>query len=391
MAKQEHVDILHEGVDAWNRWREQYPDIEPDLSEANLGQERLWLVKPRMRLVMPRFSKMDLRSINLSEANLSEANLSGVNLNKANLSMAVLSNAYLGMANLGKADLRWADLSGVNLSWASLRASNLCWANLSRANLREANLSKAKLRGAYLKGASLFGATLTNADLTNAFLGESLLVETKLKGATLVGCEIYGISAWGLDLDACEQRDLIITPYSQPRITVDNLEVAQFIYILLNNRKIRDVIDTITSKVVLILGRFTPERKAVLDGLRDALRQHNYSPVLFDFERPASRDMTETISTLAHLARFVVVDITDPTSVPQEMECIVPNLPSVPIQPLLQGSSTEYGMFEHFRNYPWVLEIHRYSNHRDLLESLEDRVIGKAEAKREALLKERPF
>jgi hypothetical protein len=94
---------------------------------------------------------------------------------------------------------------------------------------------------------------------------------------------------------------------------VDNLEVDQFIYLLLNNQKIRDVIDTITSKVVLILGRFKPERKVILDVLRDQLRKHNYTPVLFDFEKPTIRDLTETVNTLAHLVRFIIVDLTDPT------------------------------------------------------------------------------
>ena len=84
-------------------------------------------------------------------------------------------------------------------------------------------------------------------------------------GADLTGCRVYGISAWDLKLDGAEQKNLIITPHGEPEITVDNLEVAQFIYLLLNNEKIRHVIDTITSKVVLILGRFTEERKAVLD------------------------------------------------------------------------------------------------------------------------------
>ena len=36
-------------------------------------------------------------------------------------------------------------------------------------------------------------------------------------------------------------------------ITVDSIEVARFVYLVLHNEKIRDVIDTITSKVVLIL------------------------------------------------------------------------------------------------------------------------------------------
>jgi hypothetical protein len=76
---------------------------------------------------------------------------------------------------------------------------------------------------------------------------------------------------------------LVITPRDEPEITVDNIEVAQFIYLMLHNQKIRDVIDTITSKAVLILGRFTDERKAVLDALREELRKRDYLPILFDF------------------------------------------------------------------------------------------------------------
>lgn len=81
------------------------------------------------------------------------------------------------------------------------------------------------------------------------------------------------------------QRDLVITPDHQPAVTVDDLKVAQFIYLLLANPNIRAVIDTITSKVVLILGRFTEERKAVLDALRDELRNHKLTPVVFDLGR----------------------------------------------------------------------------------------------------------
>ena len=40
-----------------------------------------------------------------------------------------------------------------------------------------------------------------------------------------------------LKLDGAEQKNLIITPHDEPEITVDNLEVAQFIYLLLNNER----------------------------------------------------------------------------------------------------------------------------------------------------------
>ena len=104
----------------------------------------------------------------------------------------------------------------------------------------------------------------------------TLLVETNFEGANLTGCQVYGISAWNVNLTGTQQSDLVITQRDEPVITVDNLEVAQFIFLLLHNEKIRHVIDTITSKAVLILGRFTPERKAVLDAIREALRQRNY-------------------------------------------------------------------------------------------------------------------
>jgi hypothetical protein len=75
-------------------------------------------------------------------------------------------------------------------------------------------------------------------------------VETNLEGADLTGCRIYGVSAWGLKLDGTTQQDLVVTPPNKPAITVDNIEVAQFIYLLLHNEKIRDVIDTIGRRPV---------------------------------------------------------------------------------------------------------------------------------------------
>jgi hypothetical protein len=70
---------------------------------------------------------------------------------------------------------------------------------------------------------------------------------------------------------------------------VESIRVAQFIYLILHNSNVRQVIDTITSKVVLILGRFTPRRKAVLDAFREELKLQNYVPVVFDFTKPSSR------------------------------------------------------------------------------------------------------
>ncbi len=386
MANEEHLEILKKGVEKWNEWREKNPEIRPNLFGANLIEKNL----STTNLSVADLRYANLTRVNLNLANLSKANLSWANLRKTNLSDSNLNGANLRWANLSKADIRRADISDVDFTWANLDGVDLKDRNLAKVNFRwvdlaGANLSGADLRGADLTGTILRGTDLTKAKLTKAYLTNAQLIETNFENANLTGCSIYGISAWNLKLQGVVQSDLIITPPGEPDITVDNLEVAQFIYLLLHNEKIRHVIDTITSKVVLILGRFTPERKVVLDALREELRKRNYSPVLFDFEKPASRDLTETISTLAHMSRFIIADITDAKSIPQELQAIVPDLPSVPVQPLLESSYREYAMFEHFRRYPWFLETYYYDSIGEVLASLKEKVINPAEAKAKEL------
>ena len=332
MANPDYVGRLKTSVQEWNSWRRDHGDVLPDLKQANLRG----------------------------------ASLAGADLTRADLTKAVL----------GKADLRGAYLDGAVLNKANLRG-----ADLTRADLTEAVLGKADLRGANLSGTDLSEANFTGANLSGADIRGADLVRTGFNKANLTGCLVYGLSAWDVQLEGAIQSDLIITPEGAPVVTVDSLEIAQFIYLLLNNTRIRHVIDTITSKVVLILGRFTPERKAVLDAIRDELRKRDYLPVLFDFEKPSNRDITETVSTLAHMARFVIADITDARSIPQELMAIVPTLPSVPVQPLLLASQREYGMFEHFKRYPWVLEPYLYDDQDGLLAAITEKVIGPAEAK----------
>jgi hypothetical protein len=222
------------------------------------------------------------------------------------------------------------DLSDANLIKVYLdRRYPFGWEPSRENLLGAAYLSRADLSGADLSEANLSGANLREAHLREADLSRATLIDTDLTDANLTGCRIFGISAWRLKLEGAKQDDLVITDYREPEITVDNIEVAQFIYLMLHNEKIRDVIDTITSKAVLILGRFTKERKPVLEALRQELRQRNYLPILFDFEKPRNRDTDETITLLARMARFVVADISDAKSVLQELRAIVPDLPSV--------------------------------------------------------------
>lgn len=121
MANQEHLDILKQGIDVWNKWREAHPEIQPDLREADLFGSHL--------------TGADFRQADLKEAILFKADLSG---------------ADLSQANLGRADLYMARLID---------------ANLYRANLAEANLNRTYLKGTNLNEARLFNTIFGGIDL----------------------------------------------------------------------------------------------------------------------------------------------------------------------------------------------------------------------------------
>ena len=329
-AKEAHLAILRRGAEDWNKWREENPETRPLLYDADLSKDTF-------------------------DANLRRANFSNANL---------INAKFIG-----------SDLDG---------------ANFHEANLKEAHFNNAILTHANFCRADLYETDLSEATLIDANLQGTQLAKTIFKKATIARCKVYGMSAWDVDLEGARQSDLIVRYRHRPEskdkpaegdnedeITVYDLRVAQFVYLLLNNENIGNAIDSITWKTVLILGRFTPERMIILDALRDELRKKDLVPILFDFEKPQSRNLTETISLLAHMARFVVADITDARSIAQELQRIVPDLSSLPVQPIILKTQYEYALFKDLRRYPWVLKPLQYADQEDLLQ-LSDKMIANA-------------
>jgi uncharacterized protein YjbI with pentapeptide repeats len=401
-----HLDILErlkQGVVKWNSWRVKNKEVEIDLRGANLKELNLMGYNlSKANLGDADLSGAILICANLADCLIDDADLSKADLRSADLSNAVLDGSYMIGCNLEKANLNESHICGSFLSGANLTGATLCFAEICESNLTVVNLKSADLREVVLSGtdlsfsdltdanlsrADLSEASLHNANLTNTDLTKAVLVETDISGARLDGTKVYGISCWDLLTDNSVQRNLVITKDGQPSITVDDLEIAQLIYLFLNNGKIRNVIETVTTKAVLILGRFTDERKKVLDSIRDELRQRNFLPIVFDFEKPSSRDLTETISILAKLSRYVIADLTDAKSIPQELSHIIPFLTKLPVIPILLQGQREYGMFEHWKSYPWVLPIYEYADEEHLLSTLTEGVIEPAEQKLQELRK----
>jgi uncharacterized protein YjbI with pentapeptide repeats len=154
MANPEHLEILKQGAEQWNKWREEHSPVSPDLSGANLCGEHL------------------------SRAYLVFAKLQEADLSKAGLVMADLRDAELMRADLSGAKLRLADFHGANLSGA-----NLTGAGLIRARLDEANLTGVNLSGAELRWVNLRRADLTEANFTESHTGFTIFADVDLSSA----------------------------------------------------------------------------------------------------------------------------------------------------------------------------------------------------------------
>lgn len=176
MANEEHVKIIKKGVSAWNQWREDNQNIQPDLSEA------------------------DLRAENLANANLSDTLLNGAKLVRTSLIKANLTNANLNNAKLRWANLKMADLTGAELVSAEFYETTLDTAKLDKANLSKADFSKAQLHSASLNGANLSGAKFIHADLRSSKFEEADLANANFESAILLSCRLLKAKLNGANL-----------------------------------------------------------------------------------------------------------------------------------------------------------------------------------------------
>jgi uncharacterized protein YjbI with pentapeptide repeats len=386
MANGEHLEWVLQGK-PWEALKmAQAFNTRLDLRGADLSSEKNLCGAPLAEadLSDAKLVSCDLSHAFLNSANLRGANLDGAKLIEARLMHADLTNANLTNARLMKADLSHATLFRANLAEAHFQEAILENADLFAAYCPATKFVEAKLAGASLRQAHLFSADLTGAKLMQADLSFATLVKSILDRADLTGANIYGISAWDVKLNGTTQVGLkIVPPQGGSIVTVDDLEVAQFIHMLLNNEKVRQVIDAMTSKVVLILGRFSDKPKAVLEALRKRLRQLDFVPVMFDFEKAKTQDFTETIKTLAGLSQFIIADITNPKSSPLELQAVVPDY-MVPLIPILHEEEEPFSMFQDLQNKyggdeGWVLDVLQYGDVDKLISVLEEAVVQPAQ------------
>ena len=142
MANEDHLKRAGWAIASWNRWRDEHPEVVPDLAGANLSAGRYPKGKlDRANLAGADFRRSNMREADLHESNLAQADLSKTDLRGANLSNSVLTEAELAKANLIGANFSDADLTGADLEKAQLDRANLTGAKLGGVSLRKTDLA----------------------------------------------------------------------------------------------------------------------------------------------------------------------------------------------------------------------------------------------------------
>jgi len=354
MANQEHLTILKQGIETWNVWRRQHRDVEPDVSDADL---RGWNLRGGY------FSGANLSGADLSEADLRDAELGWVGLDLDYQHAA----ANLSFAQLEKTDCRNARLCLVKPVSLHARGALFNGADLSEADLGQAVMSDTDMRKARLYQANLANVDLQRADLREADLSYAHLHNTNLRDANLTASRVAGIDALGVRLMDTIQIDLNISPPWAAPIFVDHLQIAQFVYLYQGNAKLQDVLDIgPSSKLVLLVGGFTDERKSILESLKTALRQRHIIPVFYGITQEKERNINASLQELVSLARFVLMDVSEPVSFLRALEPVLPALPAVPVHLIMQAPKEEHVRDAFFATYPWMAEPQYYDGADDI-------------------------
>ena len=156
MADQDQIAVLHQGVEVWNKWREENPDAFIDLQNAKLMHT-------------------NLENANLAEADLRKANLSFANFKNANLAFSNLESAVFSFGNFEGANFTAANLEKAYLEDATLTGAKLSDANLKNAIMANSNLKNAHLADANLEGTILKAVNFRNANLSSVIYDQKIM------------------------------------------------------------------------------------------------------------------------------------------------------------------------------------------------------------------------
>jgi uncharacterized protein YjbI with pentapeptide repeats len=382
VGRRPHGKVLQKAVSerdlyAWNAWRRRHRKERLDLRRIVIRGKYLGGLD---------LSNCVLDGAELERTDLRSADLRGSSFRRTDLSLSNLGGAQCDGASFHDTNLFAVYAGGCSFTGSTFRGAHLAEANLLQANFTDATFVNTDFERARLDRAVLKGTTIRACNL-----GHASFVDTRLEDTLIADCAAPYVNAKRIRIGAdVEQRELFLGHtiravgaglYSR-RITASDLRMASFLGELEMPNCLTHLINAGNDYLVLILGRFSNEGRGVLQALERNVWSCGRIPLVFDFAGPTQRKLVDAVRFFACLSQFIIVDLSNPRSVPFELQAVVPQL-AIPLVPVIRRGSEPFAMFSDLtRTYPWVLPVLSYSSARQIDRCFGDllRLVGEVQA-----------
>ena len=387
MNYEEHHELLKECIEAKSpdEWNETFRPrhLSPILKGITIRDVKLEGFKFSGTV----FQNAKIINVTFKSCKFSHSDFDIANIQNCKFIDSPIQNSTFRSATIEKVDFETSSNKSIPriqkclFQLATIRETSFKNALCSGSNFSCKRMEHVSFQSATMKDCIFAGVSMSYVDFTDADISGAIFKICDIRSSKFVSCIIVGTLFWDCTRLISKydnvQENLILK--ESPIISLNRIETAQFMS-MIEQERVDEIITEVTSKAVLILGRFSDPHKTILDALRIRLKELNWVPVIFDFEMTDTRDVTETITLLARLSKFIIADLTDAKSAQQEVAAIAPHI-AVPIVPIIKGEEDVFSMFRDYWKYEWVLEEFRYDDLDHLLSNLQDQIISIAESK----------
>lgn len=178
--------ILKQGVEVWNKWREENPAVRPDLSDKAFINKHFDKIN---------LAYSDLNHVYFETCFLPEAILSGADIGRMEILESVLHFAQLD--NITRAPY---SIKGSDLRFSKCKNSNFSNCIISAVTFNHANLMNSSFLNADIENTSFDSCNLDNADFSDSAIGYSNFSSVNLKAVKgLSSVRHFGPSSVSLD------------------------------------------------------------------------------------------------------------------------------------------------------------------------------------------------
>jgi len=204
--KIDYIAEIRRGSESWNDFRKTVNGAKPILRNINFATQ------------FPNQSNV----YNLPE--LENFNFSNCDFHSSSFRNGSYINCVFDFSSINFSDLVDAYFYNCTFKNSSLRVSKIGSAHFINCNFENSDLSYC----------SAEKTDFTGSVFKNTRLEYIRFVKCNFSDTKINYCFFYGTSTWDIIADDSIQQDIVITSNDDNLITVDNIELAQFIYLLPN-------------------------------------------------------------------------------------------------------------------------------------------------------------